>query len=52
MKRPHRSVHRLMWILLVPALIGLLYVANDARHADPDTANATLPGDVQPGELP
>ncbi|MEL7538266.1 MAG: hypothetical protein AAFZ58_09235 [Pseudomonadota bacterium] len=52
MKRPHRAVHRLAWILLVPALAALLVVANNARLADETPANASLPGDVTAGELP
>ena len=52
MKRPHRGAHRFIWLLLVPALAALLYVANEARDADPVTDNAMLPGNVGAGELP
>ncbi|MEM8981382.1 MAG: hypothetical protein AAGC71_00045 [Pseudomonadota bacterium] len=52
MKRSHRAVHHLIWLLLIPALATLLVVAVP-RGTDPSAAsNGDLPGDVAAGELP
>ena len=50
MKRPHRSAHRGIWILLTPLVLGGLYLAIDARAPVPvqdlpatDNSPASLP---------
>ena len=41
MKRAHRNTHRLIWLLMTPALLLVLYLALEARPDDP--INNALP---------
>jgi hypothetical protein len=48
MKRAHRTAHRLIWLILGPALAGLLWLAVTVRPDDP--VNPALP-DALPHEV-
>ena len=41
MKRSHRTVHRLLWLILVPVMAAILIVSLKARPDDP--TNPELP---------
>ena len=51
MKKPHRSVHRLVWLLLLPALLGFVYVAQQSRPAKAPSIDVA-PHPSAAGELP
>lgn len=51
MKKPHRTIHRLAWLLLLPALLGFVYLAQHAVPAEPAAIEAA-PYPSAAGELP
>ncbi|MFK7732605.1 MAG: hypothetical protein AB8B48_13380 [Pseudomonadales bacterium] len=51
MKQSHRKVHGLAWLLLLPLMIGFVYMAQNSK---PPTAPAvsSAPAQSEQGELP
>ncbi|MEM1260975.1 MAG: hypothetical protein AAGH76_01130 [Pseudomonadota bacterium] len=52
MKRRHRAVHHVAWLLLLPALALLLIAVIPTAEVADRGSNESLPGDVAAGELP
>ncbi len=59
MKRPHRSAHRVLWVVLAPLVLIGLYLAVDARPATPlqelpatDKTPDTLPPSLPANSAP
>lgn len=44
MKRSHRTMHRLVWLLLAPALAAIIVIALQARPGEP--VNDALPAEL------
>ncbi|MEM8499345.1 MAG: hypothetical protein AAF542_15080 [Pseudomonadota bacterium] len=51
MKQSHRKVHGLLWLLLLPLMVGFVYMAQDSK---PPTlpAVSSAPAQTERGELP
>ena len=47
MKRAHRRLHRLVWLLLVPATAAVVWLAADALSEAPE--NRDLPASLSSG---
>lgn len=47
MKRPHRSFHRLIWLLLAPAIAAALWAALALRPTEP--VNDAIPPTLEEG---
>ncbi|MEM7358683.1 MAG: hypothetical protein AAF431_06290 [Pseudomonadota bacterium] len=51
MKKSHRTTHRVIWILLLPLLLGFVYMAQQEEPAKPTTIEQA-PSPSAVGELP
>ena len=51
MKKTHRNVHRIAWLLLLPTLLGFVYFAQQGKPAKAPTVE-TAPHPSKAGELP
>lgn len=51
MKRQHRTAHRIIWLMLLPLLLGFVFLAQESKpNKIPLTQTAPFPSAV--GELP